>query len=149
MGVVSDTHGLLRPEVPPLLEGCDLVVHAGDVGDPAILHALRRIAPVRAVRGNVDGGALAGLPLTEAVEVAGHLLYVVHIPEDLDVDPGAAGVSVVIHGHTHRPRSERVDGVLFLNPGSAGPRRFSLPVSVALLRLGPGGPEAEVVELDV
>ncbi|MEQ9569820.1 MAG: metallophosphoesterase family protein [Longimicrobiales bacterium] len=149
MGVVSDTHGLLRPEVPPLLEGCDLVVHAGDVGDPAILHALRRIAPVRAVRGNVDGGVLADLPHTEAVEVAGHLLYVVHIPEDLDVDPGAAGVSVVIHGHTHRPRSERVDGVLFLNPGSAGPRRFSLPVSLALLRLGPGSVEAEVVELDV
>ncbi len=147
IGVVSDTHGLLRPEVVPLLQGCALILHAGDVGDPAILETLAQVAPVRAVRGNVDGGALAALPLTDAVEVAGHVVYMVHIPEDLDVDPRAAGVSVVIHGHTHRPRNERMDGVLFLNPGSAGPRRFSLPVTLAILHLGPDGAEAEFVDL--
>lgn len=147
IGVVSDTHGLLRPEVPPLLEGCDLILHAGDVGDPAILTSLEGIAPTRAVRGNVDRGPLRALPLTEAVEVGGHLIYMVHIPEDLDLDPVAAGVSVVIHGHTHRPRAERIDGVLHLNPGSIGPRRFSLPVTLALLRLFPGGVEWEHVDL--
>lgn len=149
MGVVSDTHGLLRPEVLPILDGCDLIVHAGDVGDPTILDTLRTVAPVRAVRGNVDGGALRALPHTDAVNVGGHLVYVVHIPEDLDLDPGAAGVSVVIHGHTHRPRVEWSDGVLFLNPGSVGPRRFSLPVTLARLRLGPEGVAPEIVELDV
>lgn len=149
VGVVSDTHGLLRPEVPPLLEGCDLILHAGDVGDPGILERLGEIAPTRAVRGNVDGGLLRRLPQTEAVEVAGHLLYMVHIPEDLDIDPVAAGVSVVIHGHTHRPRAERIGGVLHLNPGSIGPRRFSLPVTFAFLRLSPGGVEWERVDLDV
>lgn len=147
VGVVSDTHGLLRPGVVPLLRDCDLILHAGDVGDPAILEALAAVAPVRAVRGNVDGGALAALPLTEAVDVGGHLVYMVHIPEDLDIDPRAAGVSVVVHGHTHRPRNERIDGVLHLNPGSAGPRRFSLPVTLAILHLGPDGPRAEFVDL--
>lgn len=148
IGVVSDTHGLLRPEVLPLLEGCDLILHAGDVGDPGILTSLERIAPTRAVRGNVDGGPLRALPLTEAVEVGGHLIYMVHIPDDLDLDPEAAGVSVVIHGHTHRPRAERVGEVLYLNPGSIGPRRFSLPVAFAFLHLHPDGVEWEGVELD-
>lgn len=148
IGVVSDTHGLLRPEVPPLLEGCDLIVHAGDVGDPALLETLAGIAPVHAVRGNVDGGVLAHLPATLALEVEGHLLYVVHIPEDLDVDPVVAGISVVIHGHTHRPRMERKGGVLHLNPGSIGPRRFSLPVTLARLRVDADGVDAEFVDLD-
>lgn len=149
VGVVSDTHGLLRPEVIPLLAGCRHIVHAGDVGDPAILQVLAGVAPVTAVRGNVDGGALAALPLREAVEVAGHLIYVVHIPDDLDLDPPAAGVSVVVHGHTHRSRLERQGGVLYLNPGSIGPRRFSLPVTLARLTLGPEGADAEIVTLDV
>ena len=148
VGVISDTHGLLRPEVPELLSGSDLILHAGDVGDPLILEALRDVAPVRAVRGNVDGGALRALPLTEAVEVGGQLLYMVHILEELDLDPVAAGVAVVIHGHTHRSRNDRVDGGLYLNPGSIGPRRFDLPVTMARLVVGPDGIEADIIELD-
>jgi len=148
VGVISDTHGLLRPEVLTLLAGSDLILHAGDVGDPAILAALREVAPVHAVRGNVDGGPLRDLPATEAVEVGGHLLYMVHIPGDLDLDPVSAGVSVVIHGHTHRSRVERVGGVLYLNPGSVGPRRFDLPVTLALLRVDPEGIESEIIELE-
>lgn len=132
-----------------MLRDCELIVHAGDVGDPEVLAELGRIAPVHAVRGNVDGGPLRGLPLTEAIEVAGRLLYVVHIPEDLDLEPTAAGVAVVIHGHTHRPRAEWIDEVLYLNPGSIGPRRFSLPVAFALLRLSAQGIEVESIELDV
>lgn len=149
VGVISDTHGLLRPEVPGLLSGSDLILHAGDVGDPSVLEALRDIAPVRAVRGNVDGGALRDLPLTEAVQVAGHLLYMIHILDDLDLDPVAAEVGVVIHGHTHRSRNDRVDGVHYLNPGSIGPRRFDLPVTMARLLIGPDGIEADIIELDV
>lgn len=148
IGVVSDTHGLLRPQVVDRLAGSDLILHAGDVGDPAILEILREVAPLRVVRGNVDGGPLRSLPLTEAVQVGGHLLYMVHIAEDLDLDPVAAGVSVVIHGHTHRPRLERIDGVLYLNPGSVGPRRFDLPVTMARLSAGPEGVEAEIIDLD-
>ena len=147
VGVVSDTHGLLRPEIPALLEGCARIIHAGDVGDPAILETLRSIAPLTVVRGNVDRGPLAELPLREVVEVDGHLVYVVHIPEDLDLDPGAAGIAVVVHGHTHRPRLEWIDQVLYLNPGSIGPRRFSLPVTFARLTLSPGGVRAEIVDL--
>ena len=147
--MVSDTHGLLRPQVPPLLARCDHIIHAGDVGDGEILDALAGIAPLTVVRGNVDGGELGRLPLREAVELGGHLVYVVHIPEDLDLDPVAAGVSVVIHGHTHRSRVDRRDGVLFLNPGSVGPRRFSLPVTLARLYLTTGRADAEVVELDL
>lgn len=147
IGVISDTHGLLRPEVVGLLSGSDLILHAGDVGDPAILAALREIAPVRAVRGNVDGGVLRSLPMTDAVQVGEHLLYMIHIPDDLDVDPVAAGVSVVIHGHTHRSRLERIDGVLYLNPGSVGPRRFDLAVTMARLSVGPDGVDAQIVDL--
>jgi len=148
VGVISDTHGLLRPEVLSRLSGSDLILHAGDVGDPAILDALRAIAPVRAVHGNTDGGALRDLPATEAVEIGGHLLYMVHIPGDLDLDPVSAGVSVVIHGHTHRSRIDRVGGVLYLNPGSVGPRRFDLPVTMAVLTIGPDGIESEIIELE-
>ncbi|HSR41196.1 MAG TPA: metallophosphoesterase family protein [Longimicrobiales bacterium] len=149
VGVVSDTHGLLRPEAVSALRGSDLIVHAGDVGDPAILEALRRIAPVRAVQGNVDRGAWASeLPRTETFEVSGRTLHVLHIVEELDLDPVAAGVDAVIYGHTHRPAVERRRGVLFLNPGSAGPRRFDRPVSVARLRVDRGGVEATLVELD-
>ncbi len=136
VGLVSDTHGLLRPEVLGLLEGCDLILHAGDVGGRDILDILATVAPVHAVRGNTDGGAEASaLPWTQAVPVAGRLLYLVHILEDLDVDPRAAGVDVVVYGHTHRPLVEEREGVLFVNPGSCGPRRFDLPVTVARLSL--------------
>lgn len=148
VGVISDTHGLLRPEALEALQGSDLIVHAGDVGDPDILDHLETVAPVRAVRGNVDRGTWAlALPLTEVVEVAGRLLYVLHIVDDLDLDPRTAGMAAVIYGHTHRPAVERREGVLFLNPGSAGPHRAGRPVSVARLRVGAEGVDAEVVEL--
>lgn len=142
VGVISDTHGLLRPEAMAALEGCDLVIHAGDVGDPAILDRLRSIAPVRAVRGNVDRRPpLSALPATEWVEMGGTTFYVLHILEELDLDPAAVGVDVVVYGHSHRPALERRDGVVWLNPGSAGPRRFDLPVTLARVVLDPGTPE--------
>ncbi len=134
IGLVSDTHGLLRPGVLPLLEGCDLILHAGDVGEAGILEALDAVAPVKAVRGNTDYGALrAALPLTELVEVGGKVVYLLHILEDLDLDPAAAGIDVVVYGHTHRPLVEERGGVLYVNPGSCGPRRFDLPVTIGRL----------------
>lgn len=136
IGVVSDTHGLLRPQLLPTLRGVDHILHAGDVGDPAILAALARLAPVTAIRGNVDThGPCATLPPTEAVELAGRLFYLVHSLEDLEVSPSAAGISVVVSGHSHRAESRTQNGVLYLNPGSAGPRRFALPVTLALVTL--------------
>ncbi|MEW6278350.1 MAG: metallophosphoesterase family protein [Candidatus Eremiobacterota bacterium] len=147
VGVISDTHGLLRPEAVQALTGCERILHAGDVEDPAILTALEHIAPVTAVRGNVDDGPLRSLPLTQAVQVAGVSIYMVHRPEDLDLDPEAAGFSVVIFGHTHRPLAEWRGRVLYLNPGSAGPRRFDLPISLARLRIAAGRVEAELVQL--
>jgi putative phosphoesterase len=134
IGILSDTHGLLRPEVLPALRGVDHILHAGDVGDPAILDALRTIAPVTAIRGNIDThGDCALLPETEAVELASRLLYLVHSIHDLDLNPAAAGIAAVISGHSHKPSIETRDGVLYLNPGSCGPRRFKLPVTLALL----------------
>lgn len=148
VGVISDTHGLLRPAAVEALRGSDLIVHAGDVGDPAILDALEAVAPVRAVRGNVDSGAWArSLPWTDVVEVAGRRLYVLHIVDQLDLEPRAAGMDAVVYGHTHRAAVERRRGVLFLNPGSAGPRRFDRPVTVARLGITARGLEAEVVAL--
>jgi len=150
VGVISDTHGLLRPEAVAALEGSDLIVHAGDVGDPEVLAPLRELAPVHAVRGNVDRGTWAEeLPLDRVVEVGGHRLYVLHILDELDLDPAAAGFAAVIFGHSHRPHRERRDGVLYLNPGSAGPRRFRLPVTVARLSVSEQGLTAEIVELTV
>jgi uncharacterized protein len=137
VGVISDTHGLLREEALRELRGCDLVIHAGDVGRAEILHALQAIAPVIAVRGNVDTEEWAlDLPWSEVVEANGARLYVVHNLKDLDMNPRAAGCDVVISGHTHRPGQFEKDGVLYINPGSAGPRRFDLPIGVARLRLG-------------
>src|ERR1700722_10367445 len=141
LGILSDTHGLLRPEVLPALRGpnrvVDHILHAGDVGDPAILDALRTIAPVTAIRGNVDThGPCAQLPDTEAIELAGRLFYLIHSIHDLDLNP-AAGIACVISGHSHQPSIETRDGVLYLNPGSCGPRRFKLPVTLALLDLTP------------
>lgn len=148
VGLVSDTHGLLRPEVVPALHGCQLILHAGDVGGPDIVEALETVAPVRAVRGNTDHGPFgASLPWTEVVQVGGHTLYMLHIPEDLDLDPRAAGFSAVISGHTHRPLVEDRDGVLFVNPGSCGPRRFDLPVTLARLRVGPEGLSVRLIPL--
>jgi putative phosphoesterase len=133
IGLISDTHGLLRPEAVRALRGCDEIVHAGDVGDPAILDELRRIAPVVAVRGNVDRGAWAdALPETAVVEPG---IFVIHDVHDLKVDPAAAGYRAVVSGHSHRPSQTRRGGVLYINPGAAGPRRFRLPVTVAILEI--------------
>jgi putative phosphoesterase len=140
VGVISDTHGLLRPSALAALEGCAHILHAGDVGNDAILPVLAQIAPVTAVRGNVDAvGATAALPLTEAVELAGSLLYMVHRLEDLDLDPAAASMRAVIFGHSHTPEITWRNGVLFFNPGSAGPRRFRLPVSLGFLEIAETG----------
>ncbi len=149
VGVISDTHGLLRPEAVDALRESELIVHAGDVGNPDVLERLRKIAPAVAVRGNVDTGAWASaLPATEVVEVGGLYLYVLHDIATLDLDPKAAGFAAVIFGHSHRPRAELRDGVLFLNPGSAGPRRFSLPIAVARLHVD-GRLSHKIVELSI
>ena len=138
IGVISDTHGLLRPEALAALAGVDHILHAGDVGNPEILDTLRTIAPVTAIRGNIDVyGDCARLPETEAVELAGSLFYLVHSIEWLDINPEAAGVACVISGHSHQPSIETRNGVIYLNPGSAGPRRFNLPVTVALVEVSP------------
>ena len=148
IGVISDTHGLVRPEVLKAFQGVKLIIHAGDVGDPGVLEALGAVAPVVAVRGNVDRGEWAqGLKDTEVVEVGRFRLYVLHNAHELDVDPAAAGIDAVISGHSHYPSRENRQGVLFLNPGSAGPRRFRLPVSLALLRLEGESLAAKVIEL--
>lgn len=132
IGVISDTHGLLRPQAIEQLTGVDHILHAGDVGDPAILDALRSLAPLTAIRGNVDVSGICGaLPPTEAVELGGCLFYLVHSLHDLDIDPIAAGTAVIVSGHSHRPEVREHQGVVYLNPGSAGPRRFDLPISMA------------------
>jgi len=148
IGVISDTHGLLRPEALSALEGVELIVHAGDVGDPEILDRLKRIAPVFAVRGNVDTEPWAReLPRTTMVEAEGANLYVLHNLRELDLKPAAAGCSAVITGHTHQPEIVEKNGVLYLNPGSAGPRRFQLPISLAFLDVQQGKCRAEIVRL--
>lgn len=149
VGVISDTHGLLRSEGMAHLEDAELVVHAGDIGNHEILHELRRIAPVVAVRGNSDKGAWAkALPGAEVVQIGGVYLYVLHDLQELDLDPVAAGFKAVIAGHSHRSSIRRKDGVLYLNPGSAGPRRFSLPVTLARLYIRDGNLDAEIVILE-
>jgi putative phosphoesterase len=148
--VISDTHGLLRPEAFAALEGSDLIIHAGDVGPPEILEQLGRIAPVTAVRGNVDTAPWADtLAPAEVVDAGGHHLFVLHRLDHLDLDPVAAGFAAVIYGHSHSPSAEIRRGVLYLNPGSAGPRRFSLPVTLVRLRVGLAGLEPEFVHLDI
>ena len=150
IGVISDTHGLMRPQALEALAGSDLILHAGDVGSPAILEALRTIAPVVAVRGNNDTGNWADkLRETEVIQTSGCHLYMLHNANELDVDPVAAGFRVVISGHSHRPSHEERAGVLYLNPGSAGPRRFKLPVAVARLRVNGSVISAEIVQLRV
>jgi putative phosphoesterase len=140
----------MRPEALAALAGVKHILHAGDVGDPAILEALRVIAPVTAIRGNVDrSGPCAALPATEMVELGGCLIYMLHSIDDLDISIKAAGVGMVVSGHSHQSSAEERDGVLYLNPGSAGPRRFSLPVTLALVEIEHGIPSAEIVELRV
>ena len=135
VGVISDTHGLLRPEAVEALQGVDHILHAGDVGDARILRVLRQIAPVTAIRGNVDiSGECAELPATELVELGGLLFYLIHSIADLDINPTAAGVAAVISGHSHRAEI-RLKDVLYLNPGSAGPRRFNLPITLASIQI--------------
>ena len=148
IGVISDTHGLLRPEALAALEGSDHIIHAGDVCDPAILDRLREIAPVTAVRGNVDHGMYAeNLPETELVEIEGVTIYVLHILEKLDLNPEAAGIQAVIYGHSHVPRQETRNGVLYFNPGSAGPRRFNLPITVGKLMVNGDEIRGEIIDL--
>ena len=150
VGVISDTHGLLRPEALAALASVDLIVHAGDIGSAALLEALAAIAPVIAVRGNNDREPwAASLPETVTTEIAGVRLYVVHDLKTLPKPPEQLGADVVISGHSHKPSVERRSGTLLLNPGSAGPRRFTLPIAIARLRVGPSGPRAKIVELDV
>lgn len=148
IGVISDTHGLLRPEALTALKGVDHILHAGDVGDAAILDRLSQVAPLTAIRGNIDrSGPCAALPATEAVELHGRLFYLLHALADLDLKPEAAGISAVISGHSHKASVETRNGVLFLNPGSAGPRRFSLPITLALLHLEADSLRAEILPL--
>jgi putative phosphoesterase len=149
IGVISDTHGLLRPEAVAALRGVEHILHAGDVGDSAILDALREIAPVTAIRGNVDvSGACAKLPATDVVELGGRLFYLVHSVHDLDINPAAAGVAMVVSGHSHKASVAVRDGVIYFNPGSAGPRRFSLPVTLGFVTVE-DGVEASVRELGI
>lgn len=136
IGIISDTHGLLRPEAVDALRGVDHIIHAGDIGRPEVIDGLRALAPTTAVRGNVDRGEwAAAYPQTAFVTLGGRSLYVLHNRAELDLDPAAAGIDVVVSGHSHQPKIETVDGVLYLNPGSAGPRRFTLPIALATLEL--------------
>ena len=148
VGVISDTHGMLRPEAVEALCGSQHLIHAGDIGSPEILGQLSAIAPVTAVRGNVDKGDWAReLPATQVLELAGISIYVLHDVAQLDLKPKAAGFAVVISGHSHTPKQETRDGVLYFNPGSAGPRRFKLPITVGRLTLGAAGVRGEVLQL--
>jgi putative phosphoesterase len=148
VGLISDTHGMLRPEAAAFLRGCDLILHAGDICDASVLNALGAIAPTVAVKGNNDRGAWAdGLRQSEMVEAGGVRIHMVHDIADLDIDPEAARVAVVVSGHSHKPAAEERGGVLFVNPGSAGPRRFKLPISAGELIIEDGLVDARLVDL--
>lgn len=150
VGVISDTHGLLRPEALAALAGSDYLIHAGDVGDEEILEALRAIAPLTVVRGNVDTQPWTNkLPHGDMLEVEGVRIYVVHDLGTLDITPAAAGVHVVVYGHSHHPDHFARGGVVYFNPGSAGPRRFRLPVTVGRIEIKDGAPHAKIVELNL
>lgn len=147
-GLISDTHGLLRPQALAALRGCDHIIHGGDIGNEAILQQLRAIAPLTVVRGNNDIGEWAhGINETELIELAGVKIYVVHDVKQLAIDPVVEGIAVVVSGHSHKPRAEQRGGVLYVNPGSAGPRRFKLPVSVGELVIESGNVTTRFVEL--
>lgn len=148
VGLISDTHGLLRPEATAFLRGSDFIVHAGDIGDSEVLKELRALAPVTAVRGNNDRGPWAdAIAETEVLQIGEVFIYVLHNLADLDLDPAAAGFRVVVSGHSHRPSVEERDGVLYVNPGSSGPRRFKLPIAVAELEVAGRSVKARLVEL--
>ncbi|MEL7557581.1 metallophosphoesterase family protein [Stutzerimonas chloritidismutans] len=148
IGVISDTHGLLRPEALAALQGCERIIHAGDIGKPEVLERLRELAPLDAIRGNVDSGDWAvAVPEYLDLEIGGLRVYVTHDVKTMGIDPIAEQVDVVIAGHSHQPKIEQVNGVLFLNPGSAGRRRFTLPISLALLDIEDGQPRAQLVTL--
>ena len=148
VGVISDTHGLLRPEACAALAGCELIIHAGDIGSADVLEALEKIAPTHAVRGNNDREAWAkAIPATRTLSIAKTRIYLLHDISDLDIDPAREGYAAVICGHSHKPRAETKDGVLYLNPGSAGPRRFSLPIVLARLTVSPRGLEPRFIDL--
>ncbi|MCR8959315.1 metallophosphatase family protein [Variovorax sp. S2] len=148
VGLISDTHGLLRPEAVAALQGCDLIVHGGDIGDVGILEALRAIAPLTAVRGNNDREAwAAGIAETDFLRVGSVLVYAIHDLSQIDIDPAGAEVRVVVSGHSHKPQIEERDGVLYVNPGSAGPRRFKLPIAVAELEVVGETVTARIIEL--
>ena len=148
VGIISDTHGLLRPEAVELLRGSAHIIHAGDIGSPEIIPALERIAPVTAIRGNIDTQQWARrFAETEVVELEGLHIYVIHDANALDLNPKAAGFAAVISGHSHQPKQEMKDGVLYFNPGSAGPRRFKLPVSVGRLVTADGKMSGEILEI--
>jgi putative phosphoesterase len=148
VGVISDTHGLLRPEATEFLRGSDFIIHGGDIGDAGILTKLNTIAPVTSVRGNNDKGAwVQSIRESEVLQVDEVFVYVLHNLAELDLDPVAAGFQVVVSGHSHKPSVEQRDGVLYVNPGSAGPRRFKLPVSVAELEIHGGSVKARLIEL--
>jgi uncharacterized protein len=136
IGIISDTHGLLRPEAIKHLAGTDHIIHAGDIGAPEVIEGLRRIAPTTAIRGNIDTGDWAmDYPDAELVELAGRAFYVLHNLKEIKLDPAASGINVIISGHSHRPKIEMKNGILYLNPGSAGPRRFKLPITLAIFAL--------------
>ena len=148
IGVISDTHGLVRPEVHKVFRHVDLILHAGDIGSPDVLKELQSIAPVTAVRGNNDtGGWARSIPEREELRILASRIYMIHDVKELASSADVASFDVVISGHSHRPSMERRDGILFLNPGSAGPRRFSLPVTVAKLVVRGANIHAEIVEL--
>jgi putative phosphoesterase len=148
VGVISDTHGLLRPEAVELLRGSEHIIHAGDIGAPEIVAELEKIAPVTAIRGNVDTQEWARrFAEIEVVELAGLYLYVIHDANALDLNPKAAGFAAVISGHSHKPKQEVKDGVLYFNPGSAGPRRFTLPISVGRLTMDGGHLNGEILQI--
>jgi uncharacterized protein len=149
IGLISDTHGLIRPEALNALRRSDAIIHAGDVGDSAVLEELRAIAPVHAIGGNNDRDSWArDLPSRELLKLGGQSIYVIHNLTELDLDLEAAGVTVVVSGHSHKPLIEKRDAILFINPGSAGPRRFKLPVTIAQLVIGPSRCEARIISLE-
>jgi putative phosphoesterase len=150
IGLISDTHGLLRSEAKPALQGVSWIVHAGDIGNPEVLQQLENIAPVVAVRGNNDHGAWAdALPDTDKFDIGGISLYLLHDVKALDLDPKAAGVQVVVSGHSHLPSIRSEEGILFVNPGSAGPRRFKLPVSLGFMKIKDGMPDIRIQMLAI
>ena len=150
IGIISDTHGLLRPEALRLLAKVDHIIHGGDIGDPEIITALRKIAPVTAIRGNVDTGEWATeFAETEFVRLAGRLFYVLHDLNSLQIDPVAQGIDVIVSGHSHMPKIATVDGLLYVNPGSAGRRRFNLPITLASLEVAPDGLKPIIHDLKV